>query len=243
MELDRLTSIFGVIRPELTAYVQRLVVRPSLSEEIVQETFIHAYQAIDKAPESDEQLRAWLFRIATNLGIDELRRHGNWRETALLDLRQAAESNPEFVRQSMELAGTPETKAIAREHLAVCFSCTLRNLDERRAASLLLKEVHGFAIDEIAEWLSATPGQVKNWLQEARAAMDHRYAATCALIAKQGVCHQCVELDGFFHAGKGDPLQGSAKDIAARIDIVREQAAQPLGRWHQLMFGLLEDLR
>ncbi|MBI4486164.1 MAG: hypothetical protein HY655_09155 [Acidobacteria bacterium] len=52
--------------------------------------------------------------------------------------------------------------AIAPEHLAVCFACTLRNLPPLEAAALLLREVHGFSTAETAKVLDATPVQVKN---------------------------------------------------------------------------------
>ena len=43
---------------------------------------------------------------------------------------------------------TYEMAAIAREHLAVCLVCTLRNLLPQQAAALLLREVHGLPIAE-----------------------------------------------------------------------------------------------
>lgn len=242
MDADALTRIWDKLQPELLGYLRRLLVRPDLAENAYQDTWLRALDALDRAPETEERFRAWLFRIATNLAIDELRRYSNWRETPLIALREHAQSDPEFMRQSEALIGTPETKAIASEHLAVCFSCVLRAFPENKAASLLLKEVHGFSVAEIAEWLDATPTQVKNWLQETRQKMETRYNSTCALITKAGVCHQCVELDGFFAGGRGDPLHGSTADIDARLNILRDLKEKPLGRWHQLMLNLLDDL-
>jgi RNA polymerase sigma-70 factor (ECF subfamily) len=142
----------------------------------------------------------------------------------------------------MQLRGNPEMELIAREHLAVCFACTLRNLPPRQAGALLLREVHGFSSAEVAETLEATPGQVKNWLQQARRAMADRYAQTCALITKAGVCYQCVELDDFFNGRRRDPLAGSDRSLAARLTILRETRKAALGPWHRRMLGLVEAL-
>lgn len=236
-----LESQFNEVRRELTAYLCRLVIRPQMAEDLLQTTFLRCLEAADRLPSTGEGIRAWLFKVATNLAFDELRRHSTWREQMLLDLREAAEADAVLVEQSKTMAGSPETKAIAREHLTACLACTLRNLPEHKAATLLLKEVHGFTIEEVADLLAATSGQVKNWLQEARSYMTERYGTTCALIAKSGVCYQCVELDGFFSSGQGDPLAGNA-GVDARFKIASELRDQPWGAWHRLIFGLLDDL-
>jgi RNA polymerase sigma-70 factor (ECF subfamily) len=183
-----------------------------------------------------------LFRVVSNIAIDELRRQSRWRESAMLDLREAAQVDPAFLARSKAMVGSPETQLVARDHLIACFACTLGNLGPLRAAALLLKEVHGFSVDEAAEMLDATPIQVKNWLQASRAEMDKRYGETCALIAKNGVCHQCVELDEFHGAGRGDPLNGTSRSFEARLEVLRAARRAPWGRWHRMMFDLLDRL-
>lgn len=236
-----LASQFEGVRGELTAYLCRLIVRPQVAEDLVQTAFLRCLEASERLPDTEEGIRAWLFKVATNLAFDELRRHSTWRENMLLDLRNAAEADSALVEQSRAIVGSPETKAIAREHLVACLACTLRNLPERKAAALLLKEVHGFTVGEVADLLDATPGQAKNWLQEARGYMTERYGTTCALIAKKGVCYQCVELDGFFSAGQGTPLSGNT-DIDARLKIASDLRERPWGKWHRMVLGLLEEL-
>lgn len=242
MDADALANLYQEVRAELGAYLSRLLVRPALAEEVAQTAYVNALEALEKCPSEVERVRAWLFRIATNLAIDELRRHGNWRENLMLDLRETAESDPAYLTRSREMIGTPETALIAREHLAACFSCVLRRFPEHKAATLLLREVHGFSQEEIAEWLEVTPVQVKNWLQEVRAATEATYADTCALINKQGACHQCAELNGFFRGADSDPLRGTARDTSARLSMLREMRAQPLGPWHRMLFDLLDDI-
>lgn len=140
------------------------------------------------------------------------------------------------------MRGSPEQQAIAREHLVVCFSCTLRNLAPYEAAALLLREVYAFSTRETASHLDATEVQVKNWLQQARRTLEARYARTCALVTKEGVCHQCVELDRFFNASARDPLDGTARDVEARLAIVRREREAALGPWHRQMLRILDDV-
>lgn len=241
MDATQLAAIWSAARPEVMGYLRRLLVRPEQAEDVCQTTYLKALEALDRTPEAPEQARAWLFRIATNTALDELKRHSSWRESTLFELRERAEADPEFVRRSEALVGTPETKAIAREHLAVCFACVLRSFPERKAAALLLKEVHDFSLEDIAQWLDATPVQVKNWLQETRSAMESRYENTCALISKRGACHQCVELDGFFRAGRGAPIASGPASLDSRVAVLRDLRAAKPSPWHDLMLGLLDD--
>jgi RNA polymerase sigma-70 factor (ECF subfamily) len=236
-----LTAAYQESRQDLLSYLTRLVVRADVAEELVQEAALRLLQA-PHAPTDGAGTRAWLFRTATNLGIDHLRRHSTKRENVLTDARARAEADQAFVAESRLLVGSPEMRTIAREHLVVCFSCTLRNVPPEQAAALLLVEVHGFTVPETAEILGATFGQAKHWIQAARATLHDKYATTCALITKQGVCYQCVELSEFFTGRREDPLDGTAKDIDARLALLRERRAAELGPWHRLMMGIIDDL-
>ncbi len=153
-----------------------------------------------------------------------------------------AVADPEFVAESQQMRGSPELAAIAREHLAVCCACTLRNLPPQQAAALLLREVYAFSTAETAELLEATVVQVKNWIQQARRIMEERYAHSCALVTKHGVCHQCVELDGFFNGRSRDPLDGTARNLKARLAILRETRKAALGPWHRRMLRLVDEV-
>jgi RNA polymerase sigma-70 factor, ECF subfamily len=228
-------------RRELAAHLRRLLVRDDVAEDLVQQTALRALEA-DSLPEDDRGLRAWLYRVATNLAIDHRRRHATWRETPLLDARERAEGNEAFVEASRSLRGSPEMQSIAREHLVICFTCTARNLPAEQAAALLLKEVEGLTTEETAAALDATFGQAKHWVQAARATLERTYASTCALVAKTGACHQCVELDGFFNGEARDPLAGTAADLDARLAVVCDRRTADLGPWHRRMLRLIDDV-
>jgi RNA polymerase sigma factor (sigma-70 family) len=236
-----LTAAYQSARNDLLGYLTRMVVRADIAEELLQDAALRALQA-ERLPADEHGMRAWLFRTATNLAIDHLRRHATWRETVLMDARESASRDQRFVAESRLMSGSPEMRWIARDHLVVCFSCTLRNLPPERAAALLLAEVYGFEVREAAEILGVTFGQAKNWIQLARETMRERYAKSCALVAKTGVCYQCVELGEFFNGRGEDPLAGTAKDLDARLQILRENRAAELGPWHRLMMRIVDDI-
>lgn len=240
-QAEWLANAYQQSRRDLTAYVTRMVVRADVAEELVQQAALKLVEA-EQPPADAEGARAWLFRVATNLAIDYLRRHSTWRENILVETQQRAESEAAFVAESRLLCESPEMKAIAREHLAVCLSCTLRNLPPEQAAALLLVEVYGFSVHEAAAIFDATHSQAKNWIQSARARLREKYAASCALVAKQGLCYQCVELSRFFNGREEDPLAGTPRDIDARLAILRERRSDALGTWHRLMMRIVDDV-
>lgn len=241
MTRDRVAATFQSNRKMLAGYVTRLVAREDVAEELVQQAAVRALEQ-ESLPEDAAEMRMWFYRVATNLALDHLRKHGTWREGVLDATRGLAEADAGFVAESRLLAGSPEMKTIAKDHLAVCFACTLRSLRHEESAALLLKEVYDFTVEEVARVMDATFGQVKAWIQSARSRLKAKYDTSCALVAQEGACFQCVELDRFFGAERGDPLAGTHRDVSARLAVVRERRDAPLGPWHRQMLRLVEEL-
>ena len=239
MDADQFAGRFEAVRAELTGYLTRLTLRTSVAEELAQETAVRGLQNLNKLPAADGELRAWLFRVGTNLAVDHRRRREPVPETVLLDLRRRAETSEAFGALTRPLFGSPVMASIAREHLAACLACALNRFPPEHAAALLLTEMIGFTVAEVADILDARPAQVKGWLTSTRAATAERYGRTCALVTKQGVCHQCVELDGHFRANRGDPLAGTPRTLDDRLAVLK---SQPPGRWTQLLSGLLDEV-
>jgi RNA polymerase sigma-70 factor, ECF subfamily len=228
-------------RAELTNYAVRVVLRKDVAEELVQQAAVRLMEA-EEPPSTSEGVRAWLFRVVTNLGIDHIRRHSTQRESVMAETKAVATADATFMAEMESMRSREEHLAMAREHLSVCFSCTLRVFPAQRAAALLLVEVFDFTVDEAADMLQARPAQVKNWIQECRAGLDARYAETCALVTKKGVCHECVELSEYF-TGKGEnPLEGTSGAIDARLGILRERRKTALGPWHSKLMVLVDEL-
>src|SRR5688572_16648238 len=88
-------------RRELVNYATRLVLRHSIAEELVQEAAVRLL-GDDRLADDDAQIRAWLFRVVSNLAVDHLRRHSTWKEMVLVDTRARAEADPAYVAQSLQ---------------------------------------------------------------------------------------------------------------------------------------------
>jgi len=241
MSPETLAAELERVKPDLHGYLRRMLVTSDAADDAFQNTAVRALQATDHAPAGIAELRPWLFRIATNIAIDEIRRLGRWKPDVLFESRPKAEGDPEFVKMSMGLRSTPEMQWIAKEHLVACFSCALRTLTPERAASLLLREVCGFTPDEIAAILGARWTQAKNWLQEARQQMQSYYEGRCALVRKDGICYQCAELAEFFNGERENPLANDGR-LDARLRVLNELRHAKENPWHRRLFAVFDEL-
>src|SRR5256886_4846867 len=139
------------LRPSLHRYCARMTGSIMDGEDVVQEALIEAYRKLDKYDES-RPLRPWLFRIAHNRCIDFLRRKGVRDEAATVAAVQEA-----ALPTDAPLLGIG--KAI--EHLVAV-------LPPKERASILLKDVFDYPLEEIADLTGSTVGGVKAALNRAR---------------------------------------------------------------------------
>jgi RNA polymerase sigma-70 factor (ECF subfamily) len=145
--------------------------------------------------------------------------------------------DPDFFRESMALHQTsPQARFEIREHIALCFTCVSRSLPLEEQIALLLREVHGFSASEIAEIMQSTEAMVKYWLHGGRSRMIAVFDRRCALINKEGACHQCTELNGIYN-----PKQ-NAQEEAAKLRMVRDAANPDKEHLFDLRMQVLQEI-
>jgi RNA polymerase sigma-70 factor (ECF subfamily) len=199
MTQEELTIVFEESRPQLKSYILRITASLEDTKDIIQDTYIKASEKI-AAFRGDSSLKTWLFTIASNLAKDNLRARKRWTEDVTDIARAAAHSDPSFFKEAMTIRqSSPQSDFEIREHIAFCFTCIAKSLPLEQQLSLLLKEVYEFKVSEIAQIIDNTEAMVKYYLHSGRTKMIGIFEGRCALINKQGICHQCSELNGVFN--------------------------------------------
>jgi RNA polymerase sigma-70 factor (ECF subfamily) len=186
------------------------------AEDIVQDTYVKAHEKLGTF-RGESSLKTWIFSIAANLTKDILRSKKLWPETVTDICRTAALSNTEFLGSMMSVRTTSAHGNFEiSEHITFCFTCIGKSLPLEQQITLLLKEVYEFKVSEIAVILEKTEAMVKYYLHTARGKMIDIFEGRCALINKEGTCHQCSELNGIFN-----PKQ-KMQEEAMKIEMCRE---------------------
>ena len=143
---DRLTAL----RPRLHRYCARMTGSAVNGEDVLQDTLVKALQARAERAEVDN-LEGWLFRIAHNASLDFLRDRS--RKTVVP------------LTEDLEAAPMPEADIVA-----IGFQTFLR-LPELQRCAVILKDVLGHSVDEIASIAECSPTAAKSALQRGRAAL------------------------------------------------------------------------
>jgi len=150
MNTDEFEDRLKALRPRLHRYCARMTGSSVDGEDVLQDTLIKALRARGEGT-IVENLEAWLFRIAHNTSLDFL--------------RQRSRSNVVSLTEDLEDATMPEADIVA-----VGFQTFLR-LPELQRCAVILKDVLGHSVEEIAAIAGSTPAAAKSALQRGRVAL------------------------------------------------------------------------
>jgi RNA polymerase sigma-70 factor (ECF subfamily) len=211
---------FEPLRPELYRYCRHLTKTTWDAEDLTQDTLGRAFVTLGTLFQPIENPRAWLFRVASNLWLDRLR-------------RARSEQGRETLVPSRPQPEPREQREAAATLLAV--------LSPQERAAVVLKDVFAFSIDEVAQALSTTPGAVKAALHRGRT----RLAAPTAEVMR---IPKPAALDAFcaaFNAHDLDALTSLLLDtsLVQIVGVVTEYGAeQPKNPRSGSLAGMLSPI-
>lgn len=170
--------IFAQYETAIFNYIYRLMGDRDDAIDMTQDTFLKAYLGLPRtAP--DLRLSAWLYRIATNVCLDEIRHRKLVKWTPWDTLLQLVGASPRkharlFI--SLDPQDDPERVASAGEQAEDVVK-VLALLPTHYRAVLILREYHSLTYNEIAEALDSTRTAIKSLLYRARFEFGKRWAA------------------------------------------------------------------
>jgi RNA polymerase sigma-70 factor (ECF subfamily) len=149
------------------ALLFRMVRDRELAEDLSQETFVKALNAIESyRPEF--KFSSWIFKIANNAAIDHLRRRE--LDTLSLDGSPHAETPEAMQATALQIGARQESPldTVEAKELGSEIEAAIGRLRPEYRSCILLRHVEGRAYEEIAEILDLPLGTVKTYIHRAR---------------------------------------------------------------------------
>jgi RNA polymerase sigma-70 factor (ECF subfamily) len=165
-------------RRELHVHCYRMLASFDDAEDAVQETLLRAWRGRDGFDRSSN-LRAWLYRIATNVCLDMLRRSSR-RAAAMHSFAEVPWLQPYPDRLLDEVAPSddqPDAVAVERETIELAFLAAMQVLPPMQRAAFIVRDVLGWPASDTASLLETSVAAANSALQRARVTMKARLPA------------------------------------------------------------------
>lgn len=154
------------LRPQVQRHILAMVRDRAEAEELTQDTFARAVERIEQLRDPQAAL-AWLYRIATTVTLDHLRRRRP--ATVPLDEDEHGERAPSLLETTLE-----------RSEMAECVDGYLAALPDDYRVAVLLRDVHGLGNAELAELVGCSVATAKIRVHRARTRLREALDAGCS---------------------------------------------------------------
>ena len=149
------------------------------ASDIAQEAFLRAWNNL-RSFRGDAAFSTWVFRIVTNVFLDERKRARARREHRSLDDVLAPAGENTVARQFEDTAPGPQERIEQHERQAI-LQRAIVSLPEAQRVMVVLYHTQGRSYEEIAEIMDLPMGTVKSRLNRARLALKNRLAPLAEL--------------------------------------------------------------
>jgi RNA polymerase sigma-70 factor (ECF subfamily) len=161
-------KLVGERSGEIYGLLYRLTENREEARDLTQETFLRAFQSIGSF-RGDSDLRTWIYRIA----INQARNRWRWWKRRRRDSTVSLDSTDDAGRQTLfgtlksDKSRNPEQDTLAHER-EDALRKALRGLRQVYRETVILRDIEGFAYEEIAVALEISVGTVKSRLARGR---------------------------------------------------------------------------
>jgi RNA polymerase sigma-70 factor (ECF subfamily) len=222
----------------LRVHCYRLLGSLQDAEDLTQETLLRAWRSLDSF-EGRASVRAWLYRIATNACLDEIDRRGRRLLPVMMGAPRTVfvptapvpaetpwlDPMPDAWFDVADTAPGPEARYEARESIELAFVAALQRLPGRQRAVLLLRDVLGWSIQEIANMLDLSVAAANSLLQRARTTLGQR--ATPAATRLTPAAERAL-VERYVHAWE----RGDVHELVALLKQDARLSMPPLAEWY-----------
>lgn len=134
------------------------------ASDIAQEVFIKIYKSIAGFKE-EASLSTWIYRIATNVCLDELRKR---KKTKVISIDSTIQLEDSEVSMQMPDERPQPDELLTQKELKQEVQKAINDLKEEHKTVIILRDINGYSYEEIAKILDCTLGTVKSRINRAR---------------------------------------------------------------------------
>lgn len=163
---------FKQYRNALLGHIRSIVKDSAEAEDVLQEVMVRAHQNVEQL-RVETALSTWLFRVATHASVDHLRKRG--RQPRIADDAEGAAAEP------TEEAAPSLQHLVEQREMSACVQQYIVDLPEDFRTVILLHDLEGLTVGEIAATLGLTLAAAKMRLHRARATLKAALKDGCTL--------------------------------------------------------------
>ncbi len=163
---DAFAELVGRYRNKITSYIYRMTNDYDGAVDLAQETFLRVYRAAGRY-QTTHEFSTYIYRIATNLAISELRKRKRRRVVSLTGLLASSDGQETRDFDAPDERPLQDVSLVDSERRAV-IKRAIATLPDKYRAPLVLRDVEGKSYDEIALILRTSEGTVKSRINRAR---------------------------------------------------------------------------
>ena len=164
-------QIVGRYKSPITNYLYRFLNDYEEAVDLAQETFVRVYFAIDRY-HTEYAFSTYIYRIATNLAISELRKRKRRTILSLTGLFQS-EDDEQTEFQPPDHRNRPDEDLVDDERSKVIAKAIV-TLPEKYRVPIILRDIEGKSYDEVAEILDLGLGTTKSRISRARGLLKEK---------------------------------------------------------------------
>lgn len=168
-EREAFAELVGLYQDKLYHLAYRMLYQAQEAEDIVQETFLRVYANLHRYDET-QKFSTWIFRIATNLCIDRIRKR---KANFSLDAELSDGEGSDWYSMLPGDEPTPESRLMLTETQEQIRSA-IDGLPEKYRAIVILRYLHDLSLQEIGEIMGMPVTTIKTRVHRGREALRNK---------------------------------------------------------------------
>jgi len=171
---EAFAQLVGKYKDAITNYVNMIIGDYDTSLDLSQETFLRVYRNIGRYSNL-YQFSTWIYRIATNLAIDELRYRKRRGQVFYRNVwgKKKTEEDTTAEYEIADVRSSPSDEVLRKESGRI-LSDAIRSLPEKYRTAFVMREVQELPYEAIAKILKCSAGTIKSRLHRARELLQRK---------------------------------------------------------------------